>query len=29
MNENKEEKNITLEDKEVSKQGKKSFGRKV
>ena len=29
MNENKEEKNITLEDEMTSKQGKKSFGRKV
>lgn len=29
MNESKNEKDISLEDKEVSKQGKKSFGRKV
>ena len=29
MNENKEKKNITLEDKVVSEKGKKSFGRKV
>ena len=29
MNENKEKKNIILEDEVASKQGKKSFGRKV
>ena len=29
MNESKKNKNTTLEDKEVSEKGKKSFGRKV
>ena len=29
MNENENEKDISLEANEVSKQGKKSFGRKV
>lgn len=29
MKENEEKKNITLEDKKASKQGKKTFGRKV
>ena len=29
MSENENNKNITLEDKVVSKQGEKSFGRKV
>ena len=29
MSENENNKNITLDNNEVSKQGKKSFGRKV